>query len=163
MKSPTNIVKTTARQRAETKTGVQCIYLLDLPYVKVGQLRKHMESLKFHMKSIVNLSYVGKQIVECLVLDADIRAFRLNARKHHIGFRPDFDPSNRHDHTLQFWLPDLQHKTYQELRTDFLKRIAQEATGSNSPLTSEFYRTWAIGLGESKRFYDNLKNIKTSV
>ena len=122
-----------------------------------------MEGLKFHMKSIVNLSYVGKQVVECLILDTDIRSFRLNARKHHIGLYENFDPMYILNHTLDFWLSDLNHKTSQELRMDFIKRIAKEVAGSNNALTSEFYRTWAIGLGESKRFYDNLKNAKTSV
>jgi len=163
MKSPTSTVKMTARQRAEIETGVKCVYLLDLPYVKVGQLRKHMETLKFHMKSIINLSYVGKQVVECLISDTDIRSFRLNARKHHIGLHENFNPMNIRNHTLDFWLSDLQHKTAQELCTDFIKRMAKEVAGSNNPLTSEFYRMWAIGLGESKRFYDNLRNIKTSV
>jgi len=157
-----NFINTTVRQKTEINTGLKCIYLLSLPYMKVGQLRKHMANLNFHMKSIINMSYVGKQVVECLVPKADIHSFRINARKNHIGVRENYDPTNHHDQTLRYWLSDLEYKTSQELHIDFIKRIAYEVANTNNPLTSAFYHQWVTGLGESKAFNNILKNIKAS-
>lgn len=141
------------KHSVETKLSVKCVYMIGLPYQKIGQLRKNMKTLGFYINSIINLSYIGKTIVECVMKDVDMKKFKHVAKKNKLKVFERFDPCDYNDHSLDVYLAEYKIGLKpSEIRAQFIERIANECLKSEHCLTEEFYREWARQLNAIVQF-----------
>lgn len=137
----------------ETSLGLKCVYVTGLPHQKIGRLRQHMQSLGFYTNSVLNLSYLGKNVVECLMKEPDFKAFNRVAKHNKVQVFERFDPCDYSDHSLDSHLGDYKiGLTQSELRTRFIERIANECLKCEYLLTDKFYRGWVDKLNASVQF-----------
>lgn len=137
----------------ETELQLKYIYVTGLPYQKVGQLRKNMKSLGFYMDSIINLSYLGKTIIECIMKDSDLKRFKQVVKKNKLKVFERFDPCDHTDHSLDVYLGAYKiGLNPSEIRAQFVERIANECLKCEHSLVDKFYREWARRLNAVVQF-----------
>ena len=137
----------------ETALQLKCVYVTGLPYQKVGQLRKNMKSLGFHMDSIINLSYLGKTIIECIIKESDLKRFKQVVKKNKFKLFERFDPCDHTDHSLDIHLGAYKiGLNPSEIRAQFIERIANECLKCEHSLVDKFYREWARRLNAVVQF-----------
>jgi hypothetical protein len=146
------------RRVAERIHGVKLVHVLGLPYKKIGQLRRHMETLKFHVQDIINMSFLSNRVVECLVRQRGYKAFRKTIRLNGLSAFEEYDPSSAKDNTLIAFLDEsIRTMSSKQILVEFVKRIARESNMTRDPVAKEFFASWAAGLNMSKEFYSIAK------
>lgn len=141
------------RRVAERLHAVKLVHILGLPYKKIGQLRHHMEGLQFCLKDIINMSYLGNRVVECLVRQRGFKSFRKSIRKNGLSLFEQYDPSSDKDNTLVSFLDSsIRTMSSKQIRVEFVRRIANESTSTRDLVAKAFFASWAAGLEMSKEF-----------
>jgi hypothetical protein len=160
--SVSNTKPTSAKQKAEAETGLRLAYVTGLPNLKVGQLRSHLTKLGFVYSDIVNVSYIGKHIVECILKHEGFVPFKEAALRHGLNVTVSYDPSDPNDHTFDEILgQDNGRKAAREIQLDFIKRIANETMHTRQAVGKVFFSHWAKGLHletEFERFSGGVQN-----
>jgi hypothetical protein len=134
------------RRAVERKYDVMTIYLLGVPLMKIGQMRKWLGERRFNLDSIHNLSYVGREVLELLIDPRHAKSFRLAATSNDLSVSQEVDSS---DPESCPWLANSKgiKDMARHVRKTFIARVACEGSTSNKSLVRNFYRDWASELG----------------
>ena len=139
------------RRHAEDQNSVKMLYLLNVPFKKIGMVRTYLRSKGLYLEDLVNVSWIGRKVLECMVRESGAKQFRKVANRHGFGCLDTFDPTDPHDPNWKI-IVDGDIPSRSVLNSEFIQRIANESVGSNDPLTGRMYGHWAVRMGKKDEF-----------
>jgi hypothetical protein len=144
---------TKVKKVVEQETGMKCIYVTGMPFLKFGELRKFLRDKKFTVDKLINLSFMGERVCEVLLPTDYLPAFEKLARSYFFKTNPHFDPMDPSDHsmdrTLVSYYLGLNSKGKHER---FIERIARDVKSAKDAAVGKFYAVWARKLDSQEYF-----------
>ena len=132
---------------AETRSSLKCVYLINLPFIKIGELRTLFRQKGFTGDKILNLSFLGPRLCEFLVTKDYFDTFKSKAKRFGYIVHERFDPMDFSDHTFDSILGSYNAGLGRKQKIhQFAERVAKDVKSCKNMQVTRFYRTWAEKL-----------------
>ena len=148
---------TPLKAKLEKAKKMKCIHMIGFPYMlKIGKLRNKLKLDGFRVDDILNLCFIGNQVLELIIKESGYKQFIKRARSiTSLYVYENYDPSDPSDATLDSYLKGVKgDKSIGELRNTFIERIAREYVNCIDSNLKEFYQSWAMRMKMERQFDD---------
>jgi hypothetical protein len=131
----------------DLKHKVRRVYAANLPRLPLSQLKQHMFNLRFSLSKIMNISYVGRSIVEFTILEEYEYSFLASLRRCELHVIHAYDPSKVQDKNSNEDLTEV-------VRGNFIARLKRISIDSTRDLVRAYFADWhasevpVVGSGE---------------
>jgi hypothetical protein len=149
----------TPKRIAEHTNKVKAIYLLNVLYDKVGKVRNYLRIKGIRTDDVINLSWIGKKVLECLVLESGFKQFKHMAEKHGLGLLTSFDPTDPHDSNWKV-INGGEMMSRPQLQANFIYRVALDSVRSNDPRVGEIFARWATEIKRKAEFEKRVEELR---
>jgi hypothetical protein len=119
----------------EAEHKVRRLYIGNLPHLRLSELKSHLFNLRIQLSKILNLAYVGKSIVEFLIMEDYEASFRARISLLSLNLIEKYDPSTARD-------PKATEEIRETVRQAFRLRLAHIADQSTREPVRAFFRAW---------------------
>jgi DNA mismatch repair ATPase MutL len=134
----------TRQQTLKAKHQLHTIYFLGLRQSKLSVFRQHAKQIGLSLRSVQNISFVGPSIVELLVDVTEMQSFIDQAKSLGFKVKSDLDIAVADKHHPLWLEKDSGTSNFKEqVRSNFLTRIAHEIKSAANPRAKEYYLDWA--------------------
>ena len=121
---------------------VKRVYVTNLPRLPLSQLKKHLFNLRFQLSKILNISYVGKSIVEFLIMEDYMPSMMGLLRRLQFPVLDRYHPGAVQDSAAS-------ESTKASVKDAFVTRLARLSQESNKEVVRDFFRGWLKTMGVS--------------
>jgi hypothetical protein len=119
----------------DLKHNVRRIYVSNLPRLRLSELKKHLYALHFALSKILNISYVGKSIVEFTVMEEYEASMKAHLKRCELPILEEYHPGKAYD-------PKATTEIANAVLDAFKARLAHLAKDSARPPMKAFFEDW---------------------
>jgi hypothetical protein len=124
-----------ASSSLEAQHNVRRFYIGNLPHLRLSELKTHLFNLHIQLSKILNMSYVGKSVVEFIILDSYESSFRSRINLLSLHLLEKYDPSVARD-------PNANDTTRDTVRQAFCLRLSRLTDHSTREPVRAFFKDW---------------------